>query len=127
MSKPNSRTRTYSLLTLFLAFPLLLSLTQCHAAAPPVGVEHCGGVVCTSNYECGANPPVCASTTGATCLLTSPRECAWKLNISSSCPCMEHDVRLCQYNGGPGVQICGKTSSTSTQWGGCQACPNCSL
>jgi hypothetical protein len=31
----------------------------------------------------------------AACLSDPPRECAWKLNISASCPCMEHDVRLC--------------------------------
>jgi hypothetical protein len=128
MPKSNPRTRKLSLLTLLFVAPLFLSLTQCHAAAPPiVGAEHCGGVACSSNLNCTANVPVCAISSSGTCLTTTPRECAWKLNISSACPCMEHDVRLCDFSGSPGVQICTKNSSTSTYWAACIACPSCTI
>lgn len=113
-------------------------LVQC-AGEPPEGagegpissvasaLEHCGGVVCTGNSNCQVNVPVCALSTSGTCLTTTPRECAWKLNISTSCPCIEHAVRLCTLSGGgAGVQICTASSSTSTYWAGCIACPSCS-
>jgi len=126
MPKTQNRTRTTSIVLISLAVPIFLSLTQCHAAMPPaVGTEHCGGVSCSSNGDCTLNVPVCAQASSATCLTTSPRECAWKLNISTYCPCLEHDVRLCDYNGSPGVQICTKNSSTSTYWAACIACPSC--
>lgn len=126
MNKPDPRTRRFPLFTILLAAPLFLSLTQCGSAVlPPLGAEHCGGVVCASTNDCTVNIPVCAQSSSATCLNTSPRECAWKLNISASCPCLEHDVRLCDYSGSPGVQICTKSSSTSTYWAACIACPTC--
>jgi hypothetical protein len=70
--------------------------------------------------------PVCALSSGATCFNNT--ECTYKLNtISSSCPCIEHDVRLCTVSGSgaAGVQICTKVTSTSTTWAACVACPGC--
>lgn len=70
--------------------------------------------------------PACALSAGMACLQGPPRECVWRLNTSStSCPCMEHDVRLCDLSGSPGVQICMKASSTATYWGTCESCPSC--
>lgn len=127
MSKTRARTRKSSVVTLLLALPLFLSLTHCGAAMPPsAGLEPCGGPSCQSTNDCMLKTPVCAQGSSSTCLNTTPRECAWKLNISAYCPCIEHDVRLCSYNGGPGVQICNKTSSSSTAWSACMACPSCS-
>jgi hypothetical protein len=105
-----------------------LALTQCgHAAAPAVSSEHCGGVTCTGVTECQTNLPLCAQASSATCLSNAPRECAWKLAISSSCPCMEHDVRLCTASGSvAGVQICTANGArTATYWATCVACPSC--
>jgi hypothetical protein len=116
--------------TLLLAALLFLLLTQCGAATPAVvTAEHCGGVTCLGNSDCLNNMPVCASTTGVVCTIGPPRECIYKLNTgSSSCPCMEHDVRLCTASGGvPGVQICTKASASSTYWAACIACPNCTI
>ncbi len=122
---------------------LTLALVQCSAEQQPTdatdtpdgpiasvtqALEHCAGVVCTGSAECAANIPVCALAAGMGCLLGSPRECVWRLNTaSSSCPCMEHDVRLCTVAPStPGVQICMKASATSTYWGTCQTTPACS-
>lgn len=121
-----------------LAGALAVSLSQCGAERSDVGtenigsvsaaLEHCGGVTCSGGADCQANLPLCAQLSSATCLNTSPRECAWKLAISSSCPCMEHDVRLCtQNNGSPGVQICtANAPRTGTFWESCITCPSCS-
>lgn len=126
MRKTEPRKRAFPLITLACCIPFFLSLTMCSSALPPAATsEPCGGVGCTSNSDCTVNMPVCAQASSATCLNTSPRECAWKLNISAYCPCLEHDVRLCNYNGSPGVQICTKNSSTSTYWAACIACPSC--
>jgi hypothetical protein len=116
-----------SVSTLLLCCPLFL-LTQCgHQAVPQVSSEHCGGVTCTGNSDCTVNVPLCAQSTSATCLVGPPRECAWKLAISSSCPCMEHDVRLCTVGAStPGVQICTANGArTATYWAACVACPSC--
>jgi hypothetical protein len=114
--------------TLLLAGGLFLLLTQCGAATPSaVTSEHCGGVACTGTGDCTTNMPVCASATGVVCTIGPPRECIYKLNTgSSSCPCLEHDIRLCTASGGvPGVQICTKASASSTYWATCIACPSC--
>src|SRR5262245_815741 len=126
MSHPRSVMR--SLATLLVLAPLLLLLTQCSAGSTPaVSAEHCGGVTCSGNADCLVNVPVCADSTTATCLMTSPRECAWSLSISASCPCMEHAIRLCTASGGvPGVQICtANKPHTGTFWASCIACPSC--
>lgn len=112
-----------------------LTLTQCAGAAPPhaghagiaADAEHCGGISCTGTAQCAANVPLCAIASSATCLPNAPRECAWKLNISGTCPCMEHDVRLCMVGGvTPGVQICTANGArTATYWADCVACPGC--
>jgi hypothetical protein len=70
--------------------------------------------------------PVCALSSGATCYNNT--ECTYKLNTTSlTCPCIEHDVRLCTVpgSGAAGVQICTKVSSTATTWAACIACPSC--
>ncbi len=115
----------------------MLCLTQCVAEqgdAENIGtvsqpLEQCGGVACAANVDCVSSTvmPLCASSAGATCLATTPRECSWRLSISSSCPCMEHAVRLCtQGNGSPGVQICTANNlRTATYWAACAACPSC--
>lgn len=69
----------------------VLCLTQCAAeqgdgeniASVSQALEQCGGVACEGNSDCLSVSvmPLCASSGGATCLQTSPRECAWKLNI----------------------------------------------
>lgn len=100
--------------------------SEAHLGSVQNALEHCGGVACTSNGDCTITPPVCTMASSATCLTTTPRECAWKLNISASCPCIEHTVRLCNFSGSPGVQICTASSSTSTYWAACVACPSCS-
>lgn len=121
------RRLSYRLLTLLASVPLLLSLTQCAASPPPaLGTEHCGAVSCTGTTQCAANLPLCAQASSATCLPNAPRECAWKLAISSSCPCMEHDVRLCVTGSTPGVEICTANSGrTGTYWAACIPCPGC--
>lgn len=113
-----------------------LCLVQCSSeqgepeniSSVSAALEHCGGVVCAGTADCQSNVPLCAQASSATCLTGTPRECAWKLAISSSCPCMEHDVRLCmQSNGSPGVQICtANAARTGTFWDACIACPSCS-
>lgn len=122
---PSSRLRSF--ITLLFAAPLLLALTQCGKGSPSaVGTEHCGGISCTGITQCQTNAPLCAIATSATCLTDAPRECAWKLNISSSCPCLEHDVRLCTVSGNPGVQICtANPARTATAWAACQTTPAC--
>jgi hypothetical protein len=122
------RKSKFQLLTALLLSSLSLSLTQCGGTLPPpLGAEHCGGIACTGTSTCtlATNVPVCAVGTSGVCLSTG--ECAWKLNLSNGyCLCMEHDVRLCTASGGvPGVQICTKTSSASTVWASCVACPSC--
>jgi hypothetical protein len=123
------------------AAALALCLVQCSAEQPPdstgeqdlgsisqaTGTEHCGGISCTGVTECQTNLPLCASAASATCLTTAPRECAWKLNISAACPCMEHDVRLCLVGGTtPGVQVCTANGArTATFWGTCATTPTC--
>jgi hypothetical protein len=70
--------------------------------------------------------PVCALTAGATCFNNT--ECTYKLNTTSAtCPCIEHDVRLCTVpgSGAAGVQICTKVNTTTTTWAACVACPSC--
>ncbi len=122
------RPRNRSLFILFTAAPLFLLLTQCSAGStPPVSSEHCGGVACTGTTQCTTNVPLCAIPISATCLPNAPRECAWKLNISGSCPCMEHDVRHCNLDATTGgVQICtANTGRTATSWAACQATPVC--
>jgi hypothetical protein len=113
--------------TLLLTSVLFLLLTQCGATPAAVTAEHCGGVACSGIVDCQAVAPVCASATGIVCTVGPPRECIYKLNTgSSSCPCLEHDVRLCTASGGvPGVQICTKASASSTYWAACIACPTC--
>src|SRR3954470_18157921 len=107
MSFQQQRPFLGSIVTILLSAPLLLALTQCGASLPPGGAEHCGGVACSSSYDCQAAAPACALAAGTGCLQGPPRECVWRLNTSSnSCPCMEHDVRLCDLSGSPGVQIC---------------------
>jgi hypothetical protein len=122
------------------AAALTLCLVQCSAEQPTDGagyenlgsiasaLEHCGGVACSGSLECQTNAPVCASATGVVCTAGPPRECIYKLNTgSSSCPCLEHDVRLCTVSGGgAGVQICTRSSSTATFWSACQTTPACS-
>lgn len=124
-----SPTRSWmrSLATVGLGAVLLLLLANCSAGTPAVVTEHCGGVACTGNADCNLSPPLCAATNSGVCLMTSPRECAWSLAITSSCLCLEHDVRLCTASGGvPGVQICtANKAHTGTYWAACIACPNC--
>ena len=113
---------------LFVLLALSLFLTQCKGSTPPsLGAEHCGGIACTGVTQCQTNAPLCAIASSATCLPDAPRECAWKLNISASCPCLEHDVRLCTVGAStPGVQICtANAGRTATYWASCVACPNC--
>ena len=111
-----------------LAAPLFLCLTQCSASPPPSSVtaEHCGSKTCSAQADCTVGMPVCALTAGATCYNNA--ECTYKLNTSSAtCPCIEHDVRLCTVSGSgaAGVQICTKVNTTTTTWAACVACPSC--
>src|SRR4051794_27596821 len=108
MSILQRRAPAHPIFSLALLAPLFLLLNQCGAGTPPpVGSEHCGGTSCTGISQCQTPMPLCAIPISATCLPDAPRECAWKLNISASCPCLEHDVRLCMVGGStPGVQIC---------------------
>lgn len=122
---PSSRLRSF--IKLLFAAPLLLALTQCGKAAPAVGSEHCGGISCTGTTQCQTAMPLCAVVSSPTCLPDAPRECAYKLNISATCPCLEHDVRLCSLGGGSnGVQICtANAGRTATYWASCVATPAC--
>lgn len=106
---------------------LLVVLCNCGGSQVTVSSEHCGGVACTGTAQCQSNVPLCADPLSATCLNTSPRECTWKAKINASCPCMEHNVRLCTASGGvPGVQICtANAARTYTYWAACVPCPNC--
>jgi hypothetical protein len=90
-------------------------------------LEHCGGISCTGTSQCASNMPLCAISTSSTCLPDAPRECAYKLNISATCPCLEHDVRLCTLGGGGnGVQICtANAGRTATYWAACTTTPAC--
>jgi hypothetical protein len=111
-----------------LAAPLFLCLSQCSASPPPpsASAERCGGKGCTGPSDCLSGMPVCAMTAGATCYNNA--ECTYKLNTSSvTCPCIEHDVRLCTVSGSgaAGVQICTKVNTTTTTWAACEACPSC--
>jgi hypothetical protein len=70
--------------------------------------------------------PACALTAGAKCF--NGTECTYKLDTASTtCPCIEHDVRLCTVpgSGAAGVQICIKLAVASTKWDTCQVCPSC--
>jgi hypothetical protein len=123
-----TRSLTCQFFTLLLAAPLFLCLSQCSASPPPpaVATEHCGGKACAAGVDCLTGMPVCALTSGATCY--NSIECTYKLNTTSlTCPCIEHDVRLCTVSGSgaAGVQICTKVSSTATTWAACVACPSC--
>jgi hypothetical protein len=114
-----------------------LCLVQCSAEQPgdtadepnlgsvSQALEHCGGKACTAPADCLSGMPVCALSSGSTCFNNA--ECIYKLNTgSSSCPCIEHDVRLCTVSGGAaGVQICTKVTSTMTTWAACTATPAC--
>jgi hypothetical protein len=117
------------LFTLLFVAPFFLSLTQC-AASPPVvsaGTEPCGAKTCEGPTDCLSGMPVCALVAGATCY--GGHECTYKLNTgSSSCPCIEHAVRLCTVagTGAAGTQICTKVSSSATTWATCAPCPSCS-
>jgi hypothetical protein len=115
------------LFAVLLAAPLFLSLTQCSASPPPSALAaRCGNKPCSSPVDCTVGMPTCALTAGATCYNNT--ECTYKLNTgSSSCPCIQHDVRLCTVpgSGAAGVQICTKVTSTSTTWAACIACPSC--
>ena len=121
---------------------LTLCLAQCSAEQPSsdgsednigsvreslVTYPHCGGIACTGLSQCQTNLPLCAIPISATCLPNPPRECAWKLNVSGSCPCMEHDVRHCNLNPTTGgVQICtANADRTATFWAACEATPVC--
>ncbi len=119
---------------------LALCLVQCSAEQPAdvaaeenlgsvsQALEHCGGVACTGLPDCTASPPVCVNPATIACptvVPPTPRECVYSLKISASCPCLEHDVRLCTISGSPGVQICNKVTSTTTAWGSCQTTPAC--
>jgi hypothetical protein len=112
-----------------LAAPLFLCLSQCSAASPrplSASVKQCGGKGCTGPSDCLTGMPVCALAVGATCF--NGAECTYKLNTgSTSCPCIQHDVRLCMVpgSGAPGVQICIAANSEATSWGNCEACSNC--
>jgi hypothetical protein len=126
MEPPRSPKRQF--FTLIFAAPLFLCLTRCSAAPPPAAVsaETCGGKACAASGDCLVGMPVCALTSGATCFNNS--ECTYKLNTaSSSCPCIEHAVRLCTVSGSgaAGVQICTKVTSTMTTWATCEPCPSC--
>lgn len=123
------------------AAALTLTLVHCSAEQSPTdttetrdgpiasvtqALEHCAGVACAGTADCAANMPACALSAGTGCTQGPPRECVWRLNTSStSCPCMEHDVRLCDNSGSPGVEICMKDSATATHWGACQTTPAC--
>lgn len=99
-------------------------LASTSPAPASVSAEHCGGIACTSLANCTAHPPVCANLATISCPTQAPRECVYSLKISASCPCLEHDVRLCDFGGSPGVQICTASGST-TAWADCIACPSC--
>lgn len=101
---------------------------ESHLGSVTSALEHCGGVACSGSGDCATSAPLCANPASATCLLTTPRECAWSLAISASCLCLEHDIRLCTLSGGtPGVQVCTSNKThTGTYWAACQACPSCS-
>jgi hypothetical protein len=124
-----SRASKGPLFTLLLLTPLFLSLINCGASPPVVasGTEHCGGKVCTGSSDCLIGMPVCALSAGATCF--GGTECTYKLNTgSSSCPCIEHEARLCTVagTGAAGNQICTKVTASSTTWSTCAPCPSCS-
>ena len=128
MTMGPTRSPTRQFFTLLLAAPFFLSLSQCSASPPPpsLGAERCGGKACAAGVDCLSGMPVCALTSGATCFNNT--ECTYKLNTaSSSCPCIEHAVRLCTVSGSgaAGVQICTKVTSTMTTWAACEACPSC--
>lgn len=121
------------------AAALALCLVQCSAeqhadvagdenlGSVTQALERCGSKPCSSPADCTVGMPVCALTAGATCYNNA--ECTYKLNTSSAtCPCIEHDVRLCTVSGSgaAGVQICTKVTSTQTTWAACVACPSCS-
>jgi hypothetical protein len=111
-----------------LAVPLFLCLSQCSASPPhpSATAKQCGGKGCTGPSDCLSGMPVCALAAGATCF--NGAECTYQLNTgSSSCPCIEHDVRLCTVpgSGAPGVAICNALTSASTTWGNCEVCSDC--
>jgi hypothetical protein len=126
MFKKKIRSFTWSNITLALACPLLLCLTQCGSSSM-VGAS-CGSVACTGTPTCtsAANLPLCAETISAKCH-SATSECVWKIKTDPNCPCMEHDVRLCNVNATtPGVQICtANAGRTATSWAACQACATC--
>ena len=117
---------------------LALCLVQCSAeqASDVAGdenlgsvsqaLERCGNKPCSSPADCSGGVPACALIAGNTCFNNT--ECTYKLNTSSAtCPCIEHDVRLCTVSGSgaAGVQICTKVNTTTTTWAACVACPSC--
>ena len=116
---------------------LALCLVQCSAEQPAdvagdenlgsvsQALERCGNKPCSSQAQCTVLMPACALSAGAKCF--NGTECTYKLDTgSTTCPCIEHDVRLCTLSGTtPGVQICRKIATASTKWDDCEACPNC--
>jgi hypothetical protein len=112
---------------LVLACPILLCITQCKSSGA-LSAEHCGGITCTSNSNCGAGAvlPLCAEPLSSNCHSVT-HECVWKIKIDPACACIEHDVRLCTVSGGgTGVQICtANPGRTATAWATCQTTPAC--
>ena len=130
---------TRLMLQLGAAAAFTLCLVQCSAEQPgdtadepnlgsvSQALARCGNKPCSAQADCTVGMPTCALTAGATCYNNA--ECTYKLNTgSSSCPCIQHDVRLCTVpgSGAPGVQICTKLTSASTKWADCTTTPACS-
>jgi hypothetical protein len=129
---------TRLMLQLCAAAAFTLCLVQCSAEQPvdtadepnlgsvSQALERCGNKACTSQADCAGSMPTCALTAGATCYNNA--ECTYKLNTGSvTCPCIEHDVRLCTLSGSgaAGVQICTKVNTTTTTWAACTTTPAC--
>jgi hypothetical protein len=117
---------------------LALCLVQCSAEQPTdvagdenlgsvsQALERCGNKACSSPVDCTVGMPACALTAGAKCF--NGTECTYKLDTgSSTCPCIEHDVRLCTVagSGAAGVQICRKLATAWTTWDPCTTTPVC--
>jgi hypothetical protein len=120
----------------------LLWLTHCGASFSHIGNGQNGGAgptagapgvdagcvqgqaSCKADNDCWASAPACSVSNSGKC---SFGKCVFQpqLDLTTGCPCMEHETGDCPLNGSVGHGICGKkmaataTSAATTMWCAC--------
>ena len=94
------------------------------ACGDSTGGQSSAGRSCTPTNltNCIATPPKCADTL----YVCIANQCVYRRKNSMSCPCIQHDVRLCDVLPGPmhGIQRCvANHTGTATSWSACEPVP----